>query len=149
MTYRSWFVWYATFLPTLWGAMLLLSADPLMATPVAALSDLTRGRWILAAMLFGSAILAAAAMTVRIPLGVRITILLPQQFIMIVSALGAAGAVLAGQYADGVQRPIGFIGADQFPAILAAVVHTISILDMHGVFGWISSRLSRSRPQPS
>lgn len=53
--------------------------------------------------------------------------LLPQQFIMMVSAGGALWAMHLGQFADGVQRDHAFLIADQSPAVIAATLHTVAI----------------------
>jgi hypothetical protein len=54
--------------------------------------------------------------------------LLPQQFVLMLSAVGAGMAMWAGAFADGVARPPAFIIADQMPAILAAIGHTYAII---------------------
>lgn len=54
--------------------------------------------------------------------------MLPQQFILFIAAYGAIDSMVIGQFADGVARPISFLLADQCPAILATIGHTIAIL---------------------
>jgi hypothetical protein len=54
--------------------------------------------------------------------------MLPQQFIMMVSAGGAIWSMWLGQFADGVQRPHAFLIADQAPAVIAAMLHTYAII---------------------
>ncbi len=54
--------------------------------------------------------------------------LLPQQSIMIASAVTAVSAMLTGMYADGVERPIAFIVADQAPAVIASILHTLALI---------------------
>lgn len=54
--------------------------------------------------------------------------LLPQQFVMMISAGGAIWAMWLGQFADGVQRSHAFLIADQFPAVIAAILHTYAII---------------------
>ncbi len=54
--------------------------------------------------------------------------MLPQQFIMMVSAGGALWAMWLGQFADGVQRSHAFLIADQMPAVIAAILHTYAII---------------------
>ena len=68
--------------------------------------------------------------------------MLPQQSLLIISAIGAAHAIYLGQFADGVVRSRFFIAADQVPAILAAVGHTVSMLRfiLKGGFIWIGTR---------
>lgn len=53
--------------------------------------------------------------------------LLPQQFLLMVSAGGALWAMWLGQFADGVQRSHAFLVADQAPAVIAAALHTYAI----------------------
>lgn len=53
--------------------------------------------------------------------------LLPQQFVLIVSAGGALWAMWIGQFADGIQRSHEFLIADQSPAVIAALLHTYAI----------------------
>ncbi len=54
--------------------------------------------------------------------------LLPQQFIMMISAGGALQAMWLGQFADGVQRSHAFLITDQVPAVIAAILHTYAII---------------------
>jgi hypothetical protein len=58
----------------------------------------------------------------------RILLLLPQQSLLVISALGALSAIISGHFADGVVRPWGFIMADQFPIILSAILYSVSIV---------------------
>jgi hypothetical protein len=53
---------------------------------------------------------------------------LPQQGVLLVSALGACEAVWNSTYADGVPRPRAFIAADQIPAVFIAVAHSLSVI---------------------
>jgi len=65
-----------------------------------------------------------------------LTLALPQQFILMESLIGAVIAISTSSFADGVIRPRLFIAADQVPAILAAILHTMAIVNLHinGVF---------------
>lgn len=53
--------------------------------------------------------------------------LLPQQTVLLLSAIGALGAMISGTFADGIVRSSAFLVADQAPVVVAAVLHTISI----------------------
>jgi hypothetical protein len=55
-------------------------------------------------------------------------LLVPQQFVLIISASGALHAAFVGHYADGVPRPWQFILGDQLPVILAALLYTYALL---------------------
>ena len=53
---------------------------------------------------------------------------LPQQVILLISAWTAVKAMHAGSFADGILRPTAFITADQAPAVIAALLHTLAIV---------------------
>lgn len=55
------------------------------------------------------------------------TLMVPQQFTMMISAGGVVLAVASGSYSDGVLHPRMFIFADQSPLITAALLHTVAI----------------------
>lgn len=56
--------------------------------------------------------------------------LIPQQVVLLVSALGGARAIVDGHYADGVERSSAFIAADQLPIILLALLYTVVVLEV-------------------
>ena len=56
---------------------------------------------------------------------------LPQSFLLIVSAFGAAQAMVSGMFADGIIRPVAFLVVDQSPAIIAAILHSMNVLDLY------------------
>ena len=54
--------------------------------------------------------------------------LVPQQLLLYIGAGGAAEAIWASQFADGVLRPQAFLMVDQCPPILLAVCHSWSLM---------------------
>jgi hypothetical protein len=124
----AWMVYYAVLLHGIWALMLLASDDPFGSTPV---NSLFFGhRFVTAAVL-----LAASLMAVR---GIRRKgtragwmLIVPQQVLLMVSAVGGVVAAFLGHYADGVARPGLFIAADQLPGVVAAVCHTFAMVDLH------------------
>lgn len=60
----------------------------------------------------------------------RIFALLPQYVFLILTALSAIDYVFLGHYADGVIRPRVFIFLDQLPAIVAATLYSIAVLQL-------------------
>ena len=64
----------------------------------------------------------------RLNMMYRIALLLPQQILLVVVALGALWFVILSSYADGVLRSRWFILADQVPIMWLFVLHTVSIL---------------------
>lgn len=121
-------VYYAVLLHGIWALMLLFSDKPFGSTP---LHTLRFGhRFGTAAILFGTSAMAVRGVRLR---GTRPgwLLLLPQQILLMVSAIGGIVAAFLGHYADGVMRPGLFIAADQLPGVVAAFCHTFAIIDLH------------------
>lgn len=121
-------IYYAVFLHGIWALMILASSDPFGSTPVHVLE--VGPRFLTALVLAGTAAMAVLG------IGKRGTtagwlLLLPQQVLLMISAIGGIVAAVLGHYADGVTRPNLFIAADQLPGIVAAVCHTFAIIDLH------------------
>lgn len=73
------------------------------------------------------AVSAAVGLFLRRPAW-RLSCMLPQQTVLMLSSFGVLEAISLAQYADGVIRPRAFMIADQAPVILAAFAHTIAIV---------------------
>lgn len=121
---RASVIWFASLLHMLWGALLLISVDPTGATPVATLLAVFRDREALALVLFAVAFSALYGMRHA----KHFWMVIPQQIVLVVSAVGALFAVFHGMYADGVARPTLFILSDQAPVILTAPLYTAAVL---------------------
>lgn len=124
----TWMVYYAVLLHGIWALMLIVSDEPFGSTPV---SSLRFGHRLVTAGL----LLAASGMAVR-GIAKRGTtvgwlLLLPQQVLLLISAVGGIAAMVLGHYADGVERPSLFIAADQMPGVIAAFTHTFAVVDLH------------------
>jgi hypothetical protein len=53
---------------------------------------------------------------------------MPQQAVLLLSASGAIGAIILGQFADGIPRDWQFIAADKIDVILIAIQHAIAVM---------------------
>ena len=126
---NAWIIWYAVVLHTVWGCLLLRSPAAYGATALHVFNDLPRG--LMAAALFSAAGLAVWAITRRQPSLKSLAALLAQQALLTLSAYAAVAAVFVAHYGDGVPRPPLFILADQAPAIIAFVLHTAAVIEMH------------------
>jgi len=126
---HPWIVWYAVLLHALWACLLLASQKTYGATALHAYRPVPRA--LMAGALLTASALAAWAITRQRPSWQTLAALLPQQAILTVSAYAAAAAVVTAHYGDGVIRPRSFILADQAPAILAFVLHTAAVVEMH------------------
>lgn len=125
---RPWPVWYAMLLHLAWGALLLADGRAIDTTTLHVFahntSEVVAGLFI--------AVAALAGIALRRPRRFRSALLLlPQQAVLILSAVGAVSAMAAGMFGDGVVRPHAFIAADQLPAVLAALFHTAYLVDIH------------------
>lgn len=135
----AWMIYYATILLCAWALMLLISDDPFGSTPVSALRF--GHRFVTVPVL-----LAAAALAMR---GVRKRgtvagwlLMLPQQALLMISAVAGLVAIATGHYADLEPRPRLFIAADQMPGIVAAFCHSFAIIDLQRST-WITRLRSR------
>ena len=126
---HPWIVWYAVGLHTLWACLLLASQETYGATALHVYRPVPRA--LMAGALLTASALAGWAVTRQRPSWQTLAALLPQQAILTVSAYAAAAAVVVSHYGDGVIRPRPFILADQAPAILAFVLHTAAVVEMH------------------
>lgn len=123
-----WIVWYAISLHIAWAVCLTCDAS---AGGVTAIHHLMfMNRWAVV-VLFASVGVGAGVGLLSRNRNWSLAALLPQQFVLMYSAWGAAAAIIASTFADGVPRPRAFIFADQLPAILAAVLHTFAIIEHH------------------
>jgi hypothetical protein len=58
----------------------------------------------------------------------RLCLLIPQQILLLITAIGSVEAILAGSYADGILRSPLFIACDQLPRISLAGLYSVAIL---------------------
>ena len=128
---NSWMIWYAIGLHLTWGVCVLVTPQTAGVTAIYHVSLVFMGNtWATGAALLGVGALAVAGLAVKSK-SATIWFLLPQQFVLVLSAVGAIVASIGGHFADGVPRPHAFIFADQTPALLAAVLHTLAFLDIY------------------
>lgn len=125
---KNWILWYAIVLHGSWVIALLSSPAAMGSTGVAALAALGLDRGALALAL-GVAVCCSLYDLQSPPRQrwLRIGLLLPQQFALCVSALGALQAIVSHQFADGVPRDPWFIASDQMHYVIAAAFHTAAV----------------------
>ena len=132
----SWIVWYAIILHIVWGIVLLLSGVPTRITAIYALNEVVNNHVVLGLIMIIAGVLACVGIYSHKTDIKTLVLVLPQQFLLIMSMLGAMEAIDKSSFADGVIRPREFIFCDQFPAILASVLHTVALLQSFGQRLW-------------
>ena len=115
-----------------WAAALLFA--PLHTTGIQLVLDLVFGSHIIASILCAAVSLAAVAAIFCRNLTLFIFLVLPQQFLLIASAIGAVYCIIDGKFADGAVYPRPFIFVDQIYLVLLCVAH-----------GWQTVALWRER----
>lgn len=116
-----------------WGVLLLFSAAPLNATPLAAFARHAADHRVIG----GALILVAfsALVAVRRRAG-RLTLLwlMPQQMVLIGSTLAVVRAAMTQRYADATVVVGGWqhISSDQAPVVALMLVHVAALRTFHG-----------------
>ena len=115
-----------------WAVALLFA--PLHTTGIELVLDLSFGSHIIAAIVCAAVSLAAVAAILCRNLTLCVFLVLPQQFLLIASAVGAIFCVIDGRFADGAIYPRPFIFVDQIYLVLLCIGH-----------GWQTVALWRER----
>ena len=134
----SWVIFYACGLHLTWGFVALFSPAAPLITAMRSLVLYVPDHTLLGMLLVlvGSTAIAGVAR----PKGIGgLLALLPQQCLLVISALDGLTCMWLSQFADGVVRPRGFIMADQIPTVLAALLHSAAIFEHYG-WGWRRGR---------
>ena len=134
-----WIMWLAVLTHLLWGVLLLNNGE--VVTGITAIHHTMELGFSVTGLGLSYLVIAGLA-----ALGLRtemkgyfaIVCVLPQQFFLVYSAIGAVQAIWHSSFADGVMRPRAFIAADQAPVIFLAILHTCAFTE-----GYIR-RLSQS-----
>jgi hypothetical protein len=120
-------VLFAAVLHYVWAASLIADTRAGDATSLSGLVHLFGSRPTILVLLV-VATLALAYVFLFSQRGLTAAIFaVPQQAVLLVSAWTAVAAMASGHFADGVERPIPFIIADQSPAVIAAILHAAAI----------------------
>jgi hypothetical protein len=127
-------VWAAVLLHLTWCVLLLLpDTHAPGATPVYEVVRLAGSPWRAAVLLGSVALTAMWGALRRLPPGLKIYFLLPQQLVLGISAAGSILAMYNSHYADGVPRAASFIIADQLAVVLTWMFHTLAILYLYAI----------------
>ena len=130
MNRTLWLLWVVSLNHLIWGVVLLFSGDPVNVTAIHHISTVLGGRWTCCVGLLAISIAAIAGLLFKKRM-LSLCCLLPQQFLVIGSAIAASQSIWSGTFADGTFRGHMFLGADQGIHILMGLFHTVSIVEVH------------------
>lgn len=115
---------YAMLLHFIWAAALIYDS-PESITAMSIMATLF-SRPVMIGLLAGSSILAGFGIWSTAT--AAYLLMLPQQFLLFISAGAATKAMILGSFADGTVRSHWFLIADQAPAVLIATLHFVAFL---------------------
>lgn len=129
---RQWIFTVAWQVHLVWAVVLVLGGEPSgWCTAIAGTLRIFGGNHFALACFYASASACVILSMWRDKADVLgLLLCAPQQMAMLSSAIGAARAIHAQQFADGVQRPWAFITNDQISYLLIGVYHTFALLDV-------------------
>jgi hypothetical protein len=124
-------VWYAIILHWIQGILLVLDDSAGWVTSTSHVREwmhLTPDALGLIYITVGSFAALSLLLLARFSIW-RMVVLVPQQFFLVLAALGAVDAMWNSQFADGVVRSQFFIVADQIPIVIATALHSLALVD--------------------
>lgn len=119
-------VMFAIALHLFWAGNLLIDLAPLNVNAINALHRFIQPPPLLIGTLIAVALLAVVGILHRF--WWAFLLLIPQQILLYMSAIGAVESAWLSQFADGIIRPHTFIATDQAYSVLLALFHTVAII---------------------
>lgn len=124
--YISLMVLFSVALHLLWAVLIFHDHSAVNATAVHGVGKFIESPILLAMTFAGVAWCATLGIFTRLPW--IVLLLIPQQIVLLFSAVGVVEAIWLAQFADGVVRSRSFLAADQIYTVLAAVGHTFAMI---------------------
>ena len=115
-------LWVPILLHLAWGILLLVSESPMQTIAIAGITKYLHLNALGLALVCLTAS-ACAIYAIRLPFPWTIAALIPQQFLLLLSAFSAIEFILRGVTVDGTTRPWAFLAAAQSPTIILALYH--------------------------
>jgi hypothetical protein len=113
-----------------WGVVLLFTSNPLHTTALDSLAVLVPNQVTDGVIYLAVSVLSFGGLWRQRGRSLRrLALMLPQQFILSLSSIGAIAAVARGSFADGAPYPRDFIFVDQLYTILIAWFHSFALVE--------------------
>lgn len=128
MKHANFIILYAVLLHLFWGISMLADPSANMISGVAGVKSLIGAA--AAPYVFIAAALLGLQATIGEPRIWKAYIGVPQQFLLVLSSVGAIGCMIKGAFADNVIRPHAFLIADQSPVLIVAALHIAALLSI-------------------
>ena len=138
-------IWFAIFQHLFWGVLLLCSPEPAKVTAIATTYLIFPNRYVLAVLLLFVGLMAFWSMRHRESRPSDLYLAIPQQFFLMTSATGAFLAIATSKFGDGALYSRWFIGADQLPAILLAILHSCCLTRVFAPIIWNKLSFRRAK----
>ena len=127
-----WIFWAAVAVQLCWAIGIVSDPSALFSTPVSALHDFFRSRWLLVGLLALSSALTLRAVVRDDHTVTGLGCMVLGQFLLTVAAIGSMNAIRTSQFADGVERPSAFIFTDQSSTVIFALAYTAAMVETFG-----------------
>ena len=136
MTRVPWIIWQAIAVHIGWGVLALIHFDGLAPFFAAILLDYEPPA--IGGLLVSVGIMALIALIHNGNQRLRLMLLLPQQGVLTLSALGSLNIAIVGQIVNGADVPDRTVAIVLLlPILVLAIFHSLAILDLYGVeFHW-------------
>ena len=125
-----WIIVYAIVIHLAWGLTLLIQGVPLHTTAIDSMFRMFPNAR-LAGIIYILIAVGAIVAVCRKPSLKTVVLILPQQYFLMMSALGAIVCIVNSAFADGVVRSRAFIFVDQLPIVVATVLHTFALIEIY------------------
>jgi hypothetical protein len=129
--YNQLLIIYATTYHLVWGLLLLTYGESIHFTAATVIAQLLTNYRMQAVVLISVGLIALGG-TPIIPSShvlLRLACLIPQQIVLLLSAISVMQAVVVGHFGDGVVRSWQFIFLDQMQTLLIAILYTVAVLE--------------------
>lgn len=127
---RQWIIWYAIGMHLLWALMLAIEPRTVTSINISHLGQWLP-RWAMVILFAGVAVLSVYGLLTFHKRSTRsIILLLPQQFLLLMSAgYVIEGIINKGGAVEGL--PVGLLIFSFGPTVIAAILHNVAILEGH------------------
>jgi hypothetical protein len=115
----------------IWGLLLITNGSAIHFTAAAVIGEIFKNYRAQAFVLMavGLVALGGTPITPKNHVLLRLACLIPQQIVLLLSAMAVLQAIVLGHFGDGVVRSWQFIFLDQMQTLIIAILYTVAVLE--------------------